>query len=186
MARECNWISYRRRPSGSDGIHVFLSDRLRPADPNPVWIPTNPITLCLFFSPLTTPLLFPATSQTTRTVFGGVFVKQLRPVNRRPGIRITASPNVKPAIPIAREVNTTRAVDRRVASDDRAWNSLRGECIVWCQGSSTFVNGVTGLFFFPPIRWIQLFGSGHIFILTWVNYDIYVFLLEDRELELGS
>lgn len=124
---------YRRSPSGSDGIHVFLSDRLRPADPNPVWIPTNPITLCLFPSPPTTPLLFPVTSQTTRTVFGGVFVKQLRPVNRRPGKRITASPNVKPAIPIAREVNTTRAVDRRVASDDRAWNNLRGECIVWLQ-----------------------------------------------------
>lgn len=144
---------YRRSPSGSDGIHVFLSACLRPVDPNPVWIPTNPITLCLLPSPPPAPFLFPATSQTTRTVFGGAFVKQLRPVNRRAGNRIAASPNVNPAIPIAREVKTIRAVDRRVASEGRAWNSLRGDCIVVCNAATPSLKAPR----VSPIRWIQMY-----------------------------
>lgn len=46
---------------------------------------------------------------------------------------------MNPAIPIAREVNIIRAVDRRVASDGRAWNSLRGDCIVAKQSAYTLI-----------------------------------------------
>lgn len=112
---------YRRSPSGSDGIHVLLRARLLPADPNPVWIPTNPITLCLFTPPLRPlpPLLFPATSQTTRTVFGGEFVRHVRL-----GKTMAESPKMNPNSPIAREVRTIRDVDRRVEGDVRAWKSF--------------------------------------------------------------
>lgn len=37
---------YRWRDWWSEGNQVFLKDCLRPTDPNPVWIPTKPITLC--------------------------------------------------------------------------------------------------------------------------------------------
>lgn len=127
---------YRRSPSGSDGIHVLLSARLLPADPNPVWIPTNPITLCLFTPPLRPlpPLLFPATSQTTRTVFGGEFVRHVRL-----GKTMAESPKMNPNSPIAREVRTIRDVDRRVEGDVRAWKSfsLGEDGMIFCNGQIT-------------------------------------------------
>lgn len=63
---------YRRRPCRSEGIQVCRRDLRRPTDPNPVWIPTNPIALCLFpfWTPsiVNIPLLPPASfCQTTRT-----------------------------------------------------------------------------------------------------------------------
>lgn len=142
---------------------MFLRARLRPADLNPVWIPTNPITLCLLTSPLT--ILFPATSQAILTVFGGKLVRQVRPDNRRAGKRIVDNPKRKPVRPIAREVKTIKGVDRRVKSDGRALNSLGEDGMILLTngsssyGGSTFPEAFVTVFFFVlfiQLRWIRV------------------------------
>lgn len=126
---------YRWRPWRSDGIQVWRRERRRPTDPNPVWIPTNPMTLCRFGSP-SIPFAFafafpsPAPrSHTTRTVLGSAFEHLLGDM---PGPRIATSPNMNPENPISRQLARIRTVDLRGDGDARccAWKNLGEEGIV--------------------------------------------------------
>lgn len=125
------WNRYRWRPWRSDGIQVWRRERRRPPDPNPVWMPTNPITLCRFGSP-PIPFAFPSPaprSHTTRTVLGSAFEHLF---GEMPGPRIATSPNMNPENPIRRQPPRIRTVDLRGDGDDRccAWKNLGEEDMV--------------------------------------------------------